>query len=286
MNGVGALRFHLDRELGDGEIPGWLLDPVLISLLIGAAALYLDASGRLRRRNDWGARVVGWRVACFMGAQVILFVTLLSPLDGIGELHLFWVHMIQHMILVLVVSPLILLGVPGWMIDRLVQQRMVRVVAYRLTRPIAALLISQFILIAWHVPATFEAALGDRHVHHLEHLSFMIAGVLMWWPMLSRSRALPGSEPVWLIPYLFVLPIPTSILGAMITFAREVIYESYALAPRLWNLSALRDQEISGLIMWVPGKLIFWLVMGVIFYRWFDSETKSDRPERQMPSAG
>lgn len=286
MKGAGALRFHLDRELGDGEVPGWLLDPVLITLLIVAAALYLYATGRLPGREDGRLRVAGWRVACFIGALAILFVTLLSPLDGIGELHLFWVHMSQHMILVLLVAPLILLGVPGWLIDRLVRNRVVRAVTHRLTRPIAALLISQFILIAWHVPPVFEAALGDRHVHNLVHLSFLVAGILMWWPVLSRSRALPGSEPVWLIPYLFVLPIPTSVLGAMITFARGVIYESYALAPRLWEMPALRDQEISGLIMWVPGKLIFWLVLGVIFFRWFAGETKGDRSETQMPSAG
>ena len=255
-------------------------------MLIGAAALYLYATGSLGGWHVWGPAVARWRVACFIGALSLLFVTLLSPLDGIGELYLFWVHMTQHMILVLVVAPLILLGIPGWMIGGLVRNRAVWVVTHRLTSPIAALLISQFILIAWHVPPIFEAALADRHIHDLEHLTFLIAGVLMWWPVLSRSRALPGSEPLWLIPYLFVLPIATSVLGAMITFSREVIYESYSLAPRLWDLPALQDQEISGLIMWVPGKLIFWLVMGVVFYRWFASETKGDRAETQLPSAG
>ena len=285
MNGAGILRFRLERELGDGETPGWLLDPVLIILLLVAAVAYLYSTGRLPGRDDGRIRVAGWRAACFIGALMILFVTLLSPLDGIGELHLFWVHMVQHMILILVVAPLILLGIPGRLIDQLMRNPVVHGVAHRLTHPIAALLISQFILIAWHVPPIFEAALADRHVHDVEHLTFLVAGILMWWPVLSRSRALPGIEPIWLLPYLFVLPIPMSVLGAMLTFAREVIYETYALAPRVWGLSALQDQEISGLIMWVPGKLIFWLVLGVIFFRWFARETEGDRSETQMPSA-
>ena len=279
------LRLHLERGSGDGEMPGWLLDPVLIVLLIAAAALYLYANGILPRRYDDGPRVTTWRGVCFMGALILLFVTLLSPLDGIGELYLFWMHMVQHMILVLVVAPLILLGVPGWMIDWLVRHRAVRAVTHRLTRPIPVLVISQFILIAWHVPTLFEAALNDRHVHDLEHLSFLAAGILMWWPMLSRSHALPGSEPLWLIPYLFVLPLPTAVLGAVLTFSRQVIYEPYAAAPRLWDITALGDQEISGLIMWVPGKLIFWMVMGIVFYRWFAKETEGDRTETRMPPA-
>ncbi len=261
-------------------MPGWLLDPVLIGLLLVIGGLYLYA---LTRR---GGGVSRWRVGSFAGALAIAFVVLQSPLDGLGELYVFWAHMLQHMVLVLVVAPLVLLGVPGWMLDRLLRMRAVREIAGRLTRPVAALLISQAVLLGWHAPPLYEAALHDRHIHDLEHLSFMAAGILMWWPVLNRSTRLPASPPQWLVPYLFVLPIPMSVLGALITFSREIIYETYAIAPRLWEVSALHDQEVSGLIMWVPGKLIFWLAMGIVFYRWFAREQARDRVDTRSHSPG
>ncbi len=270
--------FHLERAPADGTVPGWLLDPVLIGLLLTIGGLYVYAAAR---REGGTSR---WRMASFMGALAIAFVVLQSPLDGLGELYVFWAHMLQHMVLVLVVAPLVLLGVPGWVLDRLLGVRAVREVVGWLTRPVTALVISQALLLGWHAPPLYEAALHDRHIHDLEHLSFMAAGILMWWPVLSRSKRLPAAPAQWLVPYLFVLPIPMSVLGALITFSRKVIYKTYAVAPRLWEISALHDQEVSGLIMWVPGKLIFWLAMGVVFYRWFARETRADRPESGEPS--
>jgi putative membrane protein len=279
MTGRGGW-FHLERTPADGSVPGWLLDPVLIALLLAIGGLYLYA---LTRREGGASR---WRMASFVGALAIAFVVLQSPLDGLGELYMFWAHMLQHMVLVLVVAPLVLLGTPGWMLDWLLRAPAVRDVARRLTRPVAALVISQAVLLGWHAPALYEAALHDRHIHDLEHATFMAAGILMWWPVLSRSTRLPAASAQWLVPYLFVLPIPMSVLGALITFSQEIIYETYALAPRLWEVSALHDQEVSGLIMWVPGKMIFWLAMGVVFYRWFAREQARDRAESGSPSPG
>lgn len=282
MTGRGGVWFHLERDPVDGTAPGWVLDPVLIVLLLAAAGLFWYAIRR--RKRDHGGEFSGWRVASFLGALATIFVVLLSPLDGLGEQYLFWAHMLQHMILMLIVAPLIVLGFPGWIIDRLLGVRGVHEVVRRLTRPVPALLISQAVLLGWHVPVFYEAALQDRHIHDIEHLSFLAAGLLMWWPVLSRSTRLPASPPQWLIPYLFVLPIPMSVLGALITFSREVIYETYAIAPRLWDVSALHDQEISGLIMWVPGKLLFWVAMGIVFYRWFSRENAADQMDARSAS--
>lgn len=288
MSGTSGLRFHLEGQINNTETPSWLMDPVLISLLIATLGVYLYETGPIIRRHGWGPQLSAWKPICFSGALIILALTLLSPLDEIGERYLFWVHMVQHMTLTLIVAPLILLGVPGWMVDGLVQNQHVRGVTRRLLcpllRPVPTLLVSQSILIAWHVPAMFELALGNKIMHDIEHLSFMVSGILMWWPILSRSRVLPRSEPIWLIPYLFILPIPTAVLGALITFSRQVIYETYALAPRLSDISALQDQELSGLLMWVPGKLLFWVVMGIVFYQWFAKERNDNHSNSRLQS--
>ena len=288
MSGTGGLRFHLEGQINYTESPGWLLDPVLICLLLATLGVYLYETVPIIRRRGWGPHLSVWRPICLSGALIVLAMALLSPLDGIGERYLFWVHMVQHMTLTLVVAPLILLGLPGWMVDGLVQNQHVRGITRRLLcpllRPLPTLLISQSILIAWHVPAMFELALRNAIMHDIEHLSFMVSGILMWWPILSRSRVLPRSEPIWLIPYLFILPIPTAVLGALITFSRQVIYETYALAPRLSDISALQDQELSGLLMWVPGKLLFWVVMGIVFYQWFSKEGNDNHSNSRLQS--
>jgi putative membrane protein len=136
------------------------------------------------------------------------------------------------------------------------------------TLPVVAFILFNGVFVLWHVPVLYDLALRERGIHVLEHLMFLVFGVLMWWPILSPLPELPRAPILVQMVYLFLQPTVPSILGAMITFSHGVIYQWYEAAPRLWGISAHTDQQIGGIIMWVPGGLAFLLVLMVLFLVW------------------
>src|SRR6266511_4127312 len=146
--------------------------------------------------------------------------------------------------------------------------------------PAAALFTTPIVL--WHIPRFYEAALRHHNLHILQHLVFLATAVLMWWPILSPVPELPRLPYPAQMLYLFLLGIPMSVTGALITLSDGVLYPFYAAAPRVWNLSPLADQQIGGLLMWVPGGLVLWLAMTVVWFRWGAREERGD-VEREVP---
>jgi len=118
----------------------------------------------------------------------------------------------------------------------------------------------------------YEAALRHHPLHIVQHLVFLATAVLMWWPVLSPVPEVPRLHYAGQLLYLFLLGIPMSVVGALITLADQVLYPFYAAAPRVFGLPPLADQQIGGLMMWVPGGLVFWLAMTVVWFRWAASE--------------
>ena len=138
-------------------------------------------------------------------------------------------------------------------------------------------------MVLWHLPAFYEAALRNHDLHVLQHLVFLASAVIVWWPILSPLPELPRAPYPAQMLYLFLLGIPMSIVGALITLAGRVLYPFYAEAPRAFaGFDALMDQQVGGLIMWVIGGLIFWVVMTVVWFRWSAREEAGDA-EREVP---
>ena len=248
----------------------WNADPILVAGLVLAGGLYVGALVRRRRRGPSPA-VETPRVIAFLAGLGVMFGSLTGPLHDLSDYYLFSAHMVQHLLLAFAVPPLLLGGTPRWLADALLTsvppalQRLARI----LTRPSGAFAAFNLILVAWHLPPLYNLAMAEHPVHIVQHLMILVVSVLLWWPVLSPSRLLPRAPyPVQLL-YLFVVGLPMVVVSIFITMAEGVLYPYYAAAPRVWaHLTPHADQHLGGLIMWIPGGMVFLLANSVVFYRW------------------
>lgn len=221
----------------------------------------------------------------FFGGCATLLVALNGPLHDLSDYYLLSAHMVQHLLLTLVVAPLWLAGTPAVLLDRLLQpilrRRSVGIVARTATRPLVAFAAYTVALIGWHLPGPFNAALEGHGWHVVEHVTLLAGALLAWWPILSASRRLPALHYAAQLLYLFVLGMPMTVVAAFITGADRPLYAWYATAPRIFGLSPLADQQIAGIIMWVPAGLVPLLAFTVVFFRWAAAEP--DEPEALSP---
>ena len=249
----------------------WDLHPSVVIGLVLLGGLYVYLEGFRSSRG---------RVTSFLGALVILFVALNGPLHNLSDSYLFSAHMAQHLLLTLVFPPLLLYGSPAHVVRPLLRPRWVMALGRVVTRPLAAASLFTAPIVLWHVPALYEAALRNHNLHILQHVVFLATAAIMWWPVLSPVQELPRLPHLLQMLYLFLLGIPMSVTGALITLSDAVLYPFYAGAPRVGGLSPLADQQIGGLLMWVLGGLMLWVVMTVIWFRYSvwdargDAETK------------
>jgi putative membrane protein len=252
----------------------WDLHPSVVIGLVLLGGLYVSLGGwRAPRR----------KIAAFGGALVVLFLALNGPLHNLSDTYLFSAHMAQHLLLTLVFPPLLLYGTPAWVIRPLLAPRWVLAIARVVTRPLAAALIFSGPIVIWHAPALYEAALRHHNLHIVQHLVFLSTAVIMWWPILSPVPELPRIQHLMQLLYLFLLGIPMSVTGALITLSGKPLYPFYAAAPRVGGLSLLDDQQIGGLLMWVFGGLMLWIVMTVIWFRYSVWDERADA-ERGVPA--
>jgi putative membrane protein len=256
--------------LGPGgfDWTAWSADPGVVTGLVALGGLYAGAT-LLRRRIDPEARVEPAKAAAFAGALVVLFVALTGPVHDLSDYYLFSAHMVQHMLLAFAMPPLLLHGVPGWMLRPLLRELPVRVLGRRLTRPAGAFACFNLVLVAWHLPPLYNLAMEQHPVHIVEHLMIMAASVILWWPLLSPLPELPRAPyPVQML-YIFVVGLPMVVVAIFISMADGILYPYYAAAPRIWaTLTPRADQQLGGLIMWIPGGLVFLIALSVVFFRW------------------
>lgn len=255
-------------------LTAWNWEP---SVLIGVALLvgaYLCAIGPWRTRFRSSRPVKRTQSVRFLlGAFVILFA-LVSPLDRMGDEYLFSAHMVQHLLMTLVAPPLLLMGTPGWLLRPLMRHPLVMRMARFLTAPLVAFVLFNANFLAWHLPALYEATLHNEAIHIVEHLLFMATGVLNWWPILGGLAELPRLPYPGQLLYLVLETLPGAGLSALIVFSSSVLYPTYAAAPRLFGLSAITDQQIGGLIMWVPGGMVYLIALSVVFFAWLSHEER------------
>ena len=239
--------------------PPLALDVVLLLIAI----VYLRGWLSLRRSSP--GLIDGSRLAAFLAGIFCLWVAIGSPLSAFDDASL-TAHMIQHILLMLVVPPLVLLGAPAlpllhgfpqWFVRTvlgpILRLRSVQSVGKALVHPMLCWILAAVAMIAWHVPSAFELALRSEFWHELEHICFLSTSILFWWPVIQPFPS-EARWPRWAIPvYLFLGMFPSSAVGAFLAFCDRVLYPSYREAPVLFGNSALADQVLAGSLMWVLG---------------------------------
>jgi putative membrane protein len=275
--------------------PGWSLSavaadwsarPEVAAPVVLVAGLYAIGWWRLSRR---GASVSPWRVAAAGAGLLALAVALLSPLDGLAHA-LFSAHMLQHLLLVAVAAPLLLLADPFaallWGFPA-----PLRALAGRLLRPRARLhrlwwgltampvawLVHILVIWLWHLPVAYDAAVADRLLHDLEHLAFFGSAVLFWWPIVQpaprvRARPVYGARVV----YLVLAAVQTGLLGLLLTLSPEAWYRSYA---------STEDQSLGGVVMWGLGGALDMLAVLILMFRYLASQDQTATPRSESAPA-
>jgi putative membrane protein len=285
--GVAALAGALPREafghpgqpVAPHDLAGsWFEDPWALGAIGAAAWLYARGTGRVWGRAGKGRAIPRWRFRCYAGGIAVLFLALVSPLDAWGGA-LFSAHMVQHELLILGAAPLLVLGAPLiaflWAIPRGWRRRLGRWAATpvlrglwtALTHPVTAWTLHAAALWVWHAPPLYQATLTRADVHALQHLSFFLTALLFWWPLLhpSRHRRLGHGLAVL---YLFTTALHGSALGAFLSLSGRPWYPIYAESAALWDLTPLEDQQLGGLIMWIPFGLLYTLAAIVLLGDW------------------
>lgn len=242
----------------------WSIHPSTVVGLVLIGALYFWRA----TRSAAGGEVSGLRKLSFLSALFVIFASLNGPVHDLSDNYLFSGHMVQHLLLTMLMPPLMIYGVPGWMLRPVLRNRVAGAVAKRVTRPAACFVIFNLVIAAWHLPFFYNAAMDNHDIHIVEHLMFMSAAVLMWWPLASQLPELPRLAYPGQMLYCFLMSVPMSVIAVYITMADSVLYPAYSAAPRIMQLSPLEDQRLGGLIMWIPGGLIFMIMMSVVFFKW------------------
>jgi putative membrane protein len=264
---VSVLRVHDGQPLApDGLWTAWSFDPAVIVLLVLSAALYFSGVRALWRSAGSGHGIRSWETAAFLAGWVTLAVALVSPLHRLGGV-LFAAHMAQHELLMVVAAPLLVLGRPiipflwalpiSWRraAGDWASVRPVRAIWVLLTIPAVAWALHAGAIWLWHAPSLYQATLGSELVHTAQHLSFLGTGLLFWWALLHGREGRTG-RPAAVI-YLFTTAVHTSLLGVLLTFSSRLWYPLYGATTMPWGLTPIEDQQLAGLIMWVPAGLVY-----------------------------
>jgi len=238
--------------------------PLALNLTILLTAFFYFRGWLFLRRSSPTLFGAG-RLGAFLAGMFFLWFAIGSPLSAFDDASL-TVHMIQHILLMLVVPPFVLLGAPSlpllhglppWFVRSILGPFLrwlpVQIAGRFLTHPAVCWILSTVALIGWHVPSAFELALRSDFWHEVEHICFLSTSFLFWWPVIQPFPS-EARWPRWSIPlYLFFGMLPGGALGAFLTFCDRVLYPSYAQAPTLFPITPLTDQIVAGSLMWVVG---------------------------------
>jgi putative membrane protein len=267
----------------------WTFEPITIVLLVATTALYFAGVRAIWMRAGRGSGISQWQAAAYAGGVVTLAVALVSPLAWLSEV-LFSAHMTQHEILMLVSAPLLVISQPvvGYLWAFPSRHRARVAAAFRgpavtpawhvLTGPLAVFVVHAAALWVWHIPAMYEAALDNQAVHTVEHLCFLLTAALFWWGMVHGRYGRSGYGVAVL--YVFLTGMHSTLLGALMTLSGHVWYPSYLASATEWRVDAFADQQLAGLIMWVPSGVVF-IVLGLaLLSAWIGESERRARLSR------
>jgi putative membrane protein len=272
----------------------WTLDPLALGGVAVSSAIYTRGLLTLWRSAGTGAGVSRSEATAFYLGQVSLLIALVSPIDRLSDL-LFSAHMAQHEFLLVVAPPLVIWGKPvvslawafgperrGAVMRALASPALTR--AWRwLSAPFVILLLHGLVIWLWHLPTLFEAALRSEVVHAVQHASFFATAAVFWWGIL-RGRYGRGGYGL-AAAFVFATAMHTSVLGALLTVAGRLWYPLYAARGQAYAVDALEDQQLAGLIMWVPAGVLLGLLALALFAAWLGEANRQVRHSERRRAA-
>jgi putative membrane protein len=272
----------------------WSWEPSILVGLAAISAAYALAlrRGVLREDDDTSPWFRNPRLRPWLFGLGILtaLIALQSPIDEGGDEYLLSLHMVQHLILMMISPPLVLLGIAGAAPPRATLAPRLRAVWSFVTRPWPAVIIFNAVMLVWHIPSWYDATLTTEWIHIIEHLTFVAVGVIFWWPIVDPMRVHHGRpvSPFVKIAALVLAGIPPTVLGFLFCLVGTPVYDFYARAPRLWGMSAVLDQQVAGVIMFGLGNVVYFVAISVIFLRLLgnpaDDEAELERASAATPT--
>ncbi len=287
----------------DALFTTWDIPWLVTAALVVTAAIYVRGWVQIRKTRP--EIFQNWRLACFLGGLLAIFVAVAGPLDAFAD-RLLVMHMVQHFFLMMIAPPLIIFGapvvpmlrgLPRWLMRRGLRPLFSSGIPHRigafLTRLRVAWLAWTIAFVGWHIPKMYELALSSETIHEYgEHASFFLTCLMFWWPVIAPWPFRQASDTRhrdsrrWmLIPYLMLADIVNTGVSAMLCFSGGVLYPSYAEQTRLFGLSALNDQIAAGAFMWVMGSMMY-LIPGVLITMQLLSPKRRKPAVQRMVAAG
>ena len=289
---VPAVHAHGGIEAGQNPFTAWNWNPLPTLLLLVFAYLYLNGLSNWERPSHPISR---WQKASFFTGLFLIFISLQSPLDNLSE-HMLSFHQLQHFLLrmmapllVLLGAPLtpVLRGLPPWVLQRIVRptvrHSLARAAYEKLTNPVITVALFMGVLYLWQFPGAFNLSLRNEFVHALMHITMTSSGFIFYWAVIDpkphRSRVHYGVR----VLYLGLIVLPNTVLGAVITFSRGIIYTGYQDVYQPFGISLLTDQQLGGLLLWVPGDMMSILVAGIVMIMWYEREEAAGKANQAAP---
>ena len=289
---VPAVHAHGGIEAGQNPFTAWNWNPLPTLLLLVFAYLYLNGLSNWERPSH---PINRWQKASFFTGLFLIFISLQSPLDNLSE-HMLSFHQLQHFLLrmmapllVLLGAPLtpVLRGLPPWVLQRIVRptvrHSLARAAYEKLTNPVITVALFMGVLYLWQFPGAFNLSLRNEFVHALMHITMASSGFIFYWAVIDpkphRSRVHYGVR----VLYLGLIVLPNTVLGAVITFSRGIIYTGYQDVYQPFGISLLTDQQLGGLLLWVPGDMMSILVAGIVMIMWYEREEAAGKANQAAP---
>jgi putative membrane protein len=295
---TGLAAAHDGGPLPPEEVwSAWNWDPLILLSVLLPAWLYMRGVRSLWERAGLGRGVTVRQAVSFYSGLAALLIALVSPVDALA-VTLFSAHMVQHLLLIMVAAPLLVLGLPpaaqAWSVPQRWRvnlgrwwhrSRILKAVWGGLTTGWVAWLLHAAAVTVWHIPIFYQAALVSEFFHFLEHASFFFSGLLFWLVVL-RGESAQVDYGIRML-YVFTMMMYQGVLGALITFSRQAWYPLYEEGVRVWGLTLLEDQQLAGAIMWVPGNFVYLAAFIWLLAEWFramERRQKANSPTRRPAS--
>lgn len=282
LSSILVIIFHSQVTFAHGENPhqgNWNWDPYVISSLLLLVSAYGKGYLNLKKKK----KLLSREVLFFSLSILVLFTALISPVDVWSDELQSW-HMIQHMLIMMLAAPLFVLAIPLyvylWSLPVSFRHRIKPLYRwlyghksgwYFLWQPVLLWSVFAFTLWIWHLPRFYEAALNKEWLHDIQHISFFITSCLFWRVLLDPIHRFKMGRALGIF-YLFATTLHATLLGVFMTLSPKLWYDFYLKKTHAWNMSALEDQQLAGLIMWMPACTIYVLMTVYIFILWSKEE--------------
>ena len=276
-------------------IPAWTPHPDVWLLVAALVVGYVVAIERLGPRYAVPGRgaVTRFQLVCFFLGIFALWLAADWPIHDVAERYNYSVHMVQHLVLSMVCVPLLLLGLPAWLLRWILgpPSRRFRVVR-RLARFLPALVAFNVVLVLTHWPAVVDASLHNGALHFGVHALIFASSFIVWLPVLSPLPEIPRLAPPSRMAYLFLQSIVPTLPASFLTFGTTVLYHFYARKATIWGLTPVADQQLAGLIMKIGAGILLWALIAVTFFQWAADEERAQHPrvrrqlERELEHLG